>query len=159
MTVNKTLLNLLVETLKNKGLTMSTAESMTGGLVAKTITDIPGTSAIFDRGIVTYSNGSKISELDVDPDTIDTFGAISPETAREMVEGLRIHSMSDICISVTGNAGPFPAENKANGLYYIGFYYNGQTSVIEVHSTCKSRDSIRNDACNTMMQIIYDSIK
>ena len=154
MTINKELNEKAVSLLKKKKMTLSCAESMTGGMFAKIITDIPGTSAVFDRGLVTYSNAAKISELDVDPDTIDAFGAISAETAREMVEGLRIYSGCDVCIAVTGNAGPDPAEGKPVGLYYVGFYCNGQTCVLEFISRCRTRDSIRKDACNSMLELI-----
>ena len=159
MNNDKELVLKVVDLLKKKKMTLSCAESMTGGMFAKVITDIPGTSAIFDRGLVTYSNAAKISELDVDSETLDAFGAISAETAREMVEGLRIYSGCDVCIAVTGNAGPEPAEGKPVGLYYLGFYCNGETSVLEIRSRCKTRDTIRIDACNTMLDLIYEHIK
>ena len=159
MTENKELALKTVALLKKKKLTLSCAESMTGGMFSKIITDIPGTSAVFDRGLVTYSNSAKTSELDVDPDTIKAFGAISAETAREMVEGLRIYSGCDVCIAVTGNAGPDPAEGKPVGLYYLGLYCNGQTSVLEIKSRCKTRNTISTDACNTMLELIYEHIK
>ncbi len=159
MTNDKELAKKVVDILKKKKLTLSCAESMTGGMFAKVITDIPGTSAVFDRGLVTYSNAAKTSELDVDPETIEAFGAISAETAREMVEGLRIYSGCSVCIAVTGNAGPDPAEGKAVGLYYVGLYFNGNTSVAEIRSSCRTRDSIRKDACNVMLGMIYESIK
>ena len=159
MNNDKELAEKVVGILKKKKMTLSCAESMTGGMFAKVITDIPGTSKVFDRGLVTYSNGAKMSELDVDPDTLDVFGAISAEAAREMVEGLRIYSGCDVCIAVTGNAGPDPAEGKAVGLYYVGLYIKGQTSVSEIRSACKTRNTIRIDACNTMLRMIYDSLK
>ena len=159
MTTDKSLAKQVVETLKKKKLKLATAESMTGGMLAKIITDVPGASSVFDRGIVTYSNEAKMSELDVDPETLDAFGAISSETAREMVEGLRIYSGCDVCIAVTGNAGPDPAENKPKGLYYVGFYCKGETSILEIQSSCKTRNTIRIDACNLMLKLIYDSIK
>ena len=148
-----------VAKLKKKKLTLACAESMTGGMLAKLITDVPGASAVFDRSLVTYSNEAKTSELDVDPETIEAFGAISAQTAREMVEGLRIYSGCDICIAVTGNAGPEPAEGKAVGLYYVGFYCNGETIVTEIKSNCRTRDTIRTDACKVMLQMIFDAAK
>ena len=159
MTNDRKLAENAVNALKKKGWTISTAESMTGGMLAKVMTDVPGASSVFDRGIVTYSNAAKTSELDVDPETIEAFGAVSAETAREMVEGLRIYSGCDLCIAVTGNAGPQPVENKPAGLYYIGFYCRGETGVVEIVSSCKSRNTIRIDACNTMLKMIYDSAK
>ena len=159
MNNDKELVLKVVDLLKKKKMTLSCAESMTGGMLAKIITDVPGASSVFDRGIVTYSNEAKMSELDVDPETLDAFGAISSETAREMVEGLRIYSGCDVCIAVTGNAGPDPAENKPKGLYYVGFYCKGETSILEIQSSCKTRNTIRIDACNLMLKLIYDSIK
>ncbi len=158
MTIDKEISQKVIAVCKKKKIKIAAAESMTGGLFAKTLTDVPGASAVFDRSYITYSNEAKTSCIDVDPDTIKAFGAISAETAREMVEGVRIYSGCALCIAVTGNAGPDPAEGKPVGLYYIGFYYNGQTSVAEIKSSCKTRDGIRKDACAQMLKIIYEHI-
>ena len=104
-----------------KRLTMSTAESCTGGLIAGRMTDIPGISAVFERGIVTYSNRAKMEELGVSADTLERFGAVSPQTAEEMVRGLKRKTGSRVCISVTGIAGPDGGTaEKPVGLIYIG---------------------------------------
>ncbi len=84
----------------------ATAESCTGGLVAGAITDISGSSGWFDRGLVTYSNEAKIELLGVRPETLASFGAVSEETAREMVAGALERSRADIAVAVTGVAGP-----------------------------------------------------
>ncbi len=89
-----------------KGLTISAAESCTGGMFAAKLTEVPGISAVFDRSLVTYSNQAKMEELGVREETLNEFGAVSEETAREMAEGVRRVSGSDIGISVTGIAGP-----------------------------------------------------
>ncbi len=159
MTIDKELSQKVIAVCKKKKIKIAAAESMTGGLFAKTLTDVSGASAVFDRSYITYSNEAKSSCIDVDPDTLKAFGAISPETAREMVEGVRIYSGCDVCIAVTGNAGPNPAEDKPVGLYYLSFYYKGQTSVAEIRSSCKTRDSIRKEACNNMLKMIYDAVK
>lgn len=107
--------------LMERGLTISSAESCTGGLFAKTMTDIPGISAVFNRGIVTYSNQAKMEELGVKEETLDKYGAVSEETAIEMVKGLRRVTGSRVCVSVTGIAGPEGGTpEKPVGLVYIG---------------------------------------
>jgi len=103
---NEDLYQVVGRKLIDRGLTLACAESCTGGLFAKTMTDIPGISEVFDRGIVTYSNRAKMEELGVREETLQKFGAVSRETAEEMAEGLQKVSCCDICVSVTGVAGP-----------------------------------------------------
>ena len=88
------------------GLKLATAESCTGGMVAAAITDIAGSSAIFDRGFVTYSNAAKSDMLSVPPDLIKDFGAVSEEVAKAMAQGALKHSAADISLAITGIAGP-----------------------------------------------------
>ncbi|MCL5261119.1 MAG: CinA family protein [Gammaproteobacteria bacterium] len=94
------------ELLKHHNLMLATAESCTGGLVAATITDVPGSSHYFDRGFITYSNAAKIEMLGVRESTLETHGAVSVETAREMAEGVLGQSSAEVSLSVTGVAGP-----------------------------------------------------
>ncbi len=91
---------------RTKGLTVATAESCTGGLLAALITAIPGSSGVFERGFVTYSNAAKIECLGVSPRMLEDFGAVSAEAARAMAEGALAHSSADIALSITGIAGP-----------------------------------------------------
>lgn len=108
--------------LRKKKLTLSIAESCTGGLIASKITDIPGSSNYFFEGIVSYSNKAKIRILGVKESTIKKHGAVSKQTAIEMAEGVRKRSSSDIGISTTGIAGPAGAvKNKPVGLVWIGY--------------------------------------
>ena len=109
-----------VHALKASGLHVAVAESCTGGYVAKRLTDVSGASEVFECGVVTYSNRMKHHLLGVSQQTLDTFGAVSEETAREMAAGVRRLSGAEIGISVTGNAGPEPSEGKEVGLVYIG---------------------------------------
>ena len=88
--------------------------------MAKRLTDVSGASEVFECGVVTYSNRMKHQLLGVSQQTLDTFGAVSEETAREMAAGVRRLSGAEIGISVTGNAGPEPSEGKEVGLVYIG---------------------------------------
>lgn len=92
--------------LKKKGWKLALAESCTGGMAAQTVTAIPGSSAWFERGFVTYSNASKIEMLGVNPQTLEQYGAVSEQTAREMALGALKHSHADIAAAITGIAGP-----------------------------------------------------
>lgn len=95
-----------VETNVAAGRTVVLAESCTGGLVCGALTEIPGSSKMLERGFVTYSNASKMAELDVHSDVIDTFGAVSIATAWAMAQGALAHSMADVAVAITGIAGP-----------------------------------------------------
>lgn len=116
--------------LVEKNLTISTAESCTGGLVSSTLINYPGISSVFMEGSVTYSNESKISRLGVNPSTLKVHGAVSEETAKEMAEGIAKHLGTNVAISTTGIAGPDGgSHDKPVGLVYIGIYINGKTTV------------------------------
>jgi competence/damage-inducible protein CinA-like protein len=107
--------------LKDRGLTIAVAESCTGGLISSRITDISGSSAYFERAMVTYSNGAKVEQLGIDEELIIKYGAVSLEVARLMAEGIRSVSGTDIGLAVTGIMGPGGSmENKPVGLVYIG---------------------------------------
>lgn len=119
----------LVEKLKQKGLSISTAESCTAGLVSNKITAVPGASSVFEMGVVAYSDEIKINALGVDPQTIKTYGAISEQTAAQMAQNVINLTKSSIGVSVTGNAGPGASENKPVGLVYIGISDGKKTAV------------------------------
>ncbi len=111
---------LVVQELQKQGKKLATAESCTGGLLAKRITDVPGSSAVFDMGCVTYANEAKEMLLSVDHETLERYGAVSEETARSMAEGIVRRSGSDIGVGITGIAGPDGGtEEKPVGLIYI----------------------------------------
>ncbi len=110
----------IIEQLIQQGKTVATAESCTGGMIAAAITDVPGASAVFGCGAVTYSNEMKRKILGVKEETLNAHGAVSPETAREMAEGLKALSGADIAVAVTGIAGPGGgSEAKPVGLVYL----------------------------------------
>ena len=112
----------VVKKLKEKNLILATAESCTGGLIAKRITDVSGSSSVFECGIVSYSNRIKNEILGVRTETLEKYGAVSEECAREMVNGLLKVSGADIGVAVTGIAGPCSdGTNKPVGLVYIAF--------------------------------------
>lgn len=123
----------LVHTLLAKELTVATAESCTGGLVAQRITSVPGASSVFQWGVVTYSCETKRKLLGVSQKTLDSYGAVSPQTAMAMARRARVKSGADIGISVTGNAGPEPSEGKPVGLVYVGLDSENVTLAEELH--------------------------
>ena len=151
--------NVVVDKLRDKGLTLSAAESCTGGLFAKTITDIPGASDVFDRSIVTYSNRAKVQELGVSEETLEKYGAVSEQTAREMVIGIAEASGSDICVSVTGIAGPGGgSEEKPVGTIYAGLWVKGKTEVKKMMIRDTGRQFNRHRAMLTMLGMINKAL-
>ncbi|WP_414897635.1 CinA family protein [Rhodovulum sp. YEN HP10] len=102
------------------GLVIATAESCTGGMISAAITDVPGSSAVFDRGFVTYSNAAKQAMLGVLSETLEAHGAVSEEVAAEMASGALAHSAADLAVAVTGIAGPGGSEFKPEGRVCFG---------------------------------------
>ena len=120
----------LVQTLAEMGLTISTAESCTGGMVASTIIDVPGASDVYSEGFITYSDEAKTKYVHVKPETLEKYGAVSEQTAKEMVKGVAIGNNVDTAISITGIAGPDGGtEEKPVGLVYIGCYVNEKVTI------------------------------
>lgn len=153
------LAQVVADRLMEQGLTLSSAESCTGGMFASTMTDIPGISQCFDRGLVTYSNQAKLEELGVSAETLEKFGAVSEETALEMVEGLKRVSGSDVCISVTGIAGPGGgSEEKPVGLVYIGFSYGDKKICKKIQMRNVNRSWNRHYTLLCMLNVIYRNI-
>lgn len=138
--------------LRDKGLTLSSAEACTGGLFAARLTDLAGSSRFFDRSIVTYSNQAKLDHLGVKSETLEKHGAVSPETAIEMAEGLARASGSDVCISVTGIAGPNGGtEEKPVGTVFIAVVYEGKTHSFQAPTVNVDRSYNRNHSVLSML--------
>lgn len=132
------------ELLVNKNLTIATAESCTGGLLAGALINYPGISSVFMEGAITYSNEAKMQRLKVKKETLDKYGAVSEETAREMAEGIAKAANTDIGISVTGIAGPGGGtEEKPVGLVYLGLYIKGEVKAKKL-TLAGDRQKIRN---------------
>jgi len=130
----ETLEEVIIKLLKEKGLTLTTAESCTGGMIAARITDVAGASEVYKQGFVTYSNRAKRKLLDVKKNTLKEYGAVSEKTAREMAKNGVFVTGADVCIAVTGIAGPGGGtEEKPVGLVYISCCYNDKTVVEEYH--------------------------
>ena len=132
-THDKTLEDVVVELLVANKLTVSTVESLTGGLLAGRIINVPGVSDIYKAGFITYSNKAKRKLAGVSRKTIDKFGAVSEQTAREMSKGSANLYKADVVAAVTGNAGPDESEGKPVGLVYIGVNVAGKITVREYH--------------------------
>jgi len=149
----------VLEKCRARGVTLTTAESCTGGLIAATLTNIPGSSDVFDRGFVTYSNQAKSDMLGVDPDLIAQQGAVSELVARHMAHGALTHSGCDIAVAVTGVAGPGGgSEDKPVGCVHIVVAESQGTTQHEICAFGKlSRPEIRK---NTVLRafLILDRI-
>lgn len=131
---NQTLPEIVGKILKQRKKTISVAESCTGGLIGKRITEIPGSSAYFTGGMIVYSNQVKIEQLGVLPETLKNNGAVSSQTAEEMVRRVRNKFATDLAISVTGIAGPGGgSEVKPVGLVYIGLGDNRETDIYKLN--------------------------
>ena len=148
----------IVEKLIERGIVVATAESCTGGLISSTITDVPGSSAIFGYGMVTYSNEAKMKILGVKEDTLKQFGAVSKETAYEMAEGLKNVSSADVAVSVTGIAGPGGgSEEKPVGLVYMGIATN-EGIFTKKNLFNGDRDEIRKQTVHTALNLIAEKL-
>ena len=141
--------------LREKGLTLGTAESCTGGLIAKLITDLPGSSQVFNGGIVSYTNGVKAGVLGVSREMLEEFGAVSPQVAEAMARGAKAVLGCDIAVSATGVAGP-DSDDRGNpvGLVYLGLAYGDQCIVQEFHAGRGDRDRVRRMAAGTALDMV-----
>ncbi len=148
-TLDKVLEN-IVQLLDKRAEKISTAESCTGGLLSQLITSVSGASSVFEMGVCTYSNRMKMKLLHVPEDILDTFSAVSAETAEAMVRGLQRESGAELCISVTGIAGPTGGtEAKPIGTVYAGVLYRDKLCVedLRLWSVCPcNRQAIREAA-------------
>ena len=148
-------IQLLHKKLIQKKLTISVAESCTGGLLAHNLTKFANSSKYFQMGLTTYSNQAKIKILKVNKSIIGKYGAVSPETCKAMVKNLAMISKSKINISITGIAGPGGAsKNKPVGLVYIGVKKGNKILIKENRFKSKNRFSIQKVTVNATIKII-----
>lgn len=143
----KTLLRELAATLSDKGWKLATAESCTGGLIGGALTSVPGSSAWYLGGVVAYANEIKTALLGVPPETLLRHGAVSPQTARAMAQGVLERTGADVAVSVTGIAGPTGGTpRKPVGLVYIGVARKGRRAVARRFlSTAGTREGVRKE--------------
>ena len=145
----------VVKTLISKGKKLATAESCTGGLISKRITDVPGASAVFDCGVCSYANRIKMNILGVKEETLKKYGAVSAQRAAEMAQGAAKISGADIGVSTTGIAGPDGGTaEKPVGLVYIGIYTEGKKYAVKAFldkNGSAGRDKVRERASNVAL--------
>lgn len=150
----------LLPLLAARGLKIATAESCTGGLIAALLTEIPGSSAVVDRGFVTYSNEAKSEQIGVPTATISNYGAVSRETALAMAEGALARSRADVAIAVTGVAGPSGGSvEKPVGLVHLAVAAKGRATL---HRECRfgdiGRSTIRFETVRAALALVRTSL-
>lgn len=149
----------VAELLLENNLTIATAESCTGGMVASRLVSYPGISKSFKEGFITYSDEAKIKTLFVKNETLNKYGAVSEEVAKEMAEGACKATGADIGLSTTGIAGPDGAtEEKPVGLVFICVYYNGKFNTLKINAT-GARDTVRERASTSVFNLIREAIE
>ena len=149
----------LITAAKAAGITIATAESCTGGMIAAALTDIPGSSAVVDRGFVTYSNGAKREMLGIRQATLDAHGAVSEEIAQEMADGALARSDANLAVSVTGIAGPGGSEHKPEGRVCFGLAQDGHATFTEtVEFGALGRDRVRAATRDHALELLASAI-
>lgn len=149
----------VISALLDRGLTLATAESCTGGGIGHALTAVPGSSGAYLGGVISYTNGVKEKLLDVPHDMLETRGAVSPETARAMAQGVRAAIGADLAASATGLAGPDgDGSGKPVGLVYIGCANAADTLVREFHFL-GSRRQVREQAVCAALELLIERLR
>lgn len=144
---------------RDAGTMIATAESCTGGLISSAITDIPGSSDVFDRGFVTYTNEAKSEMLGVLEATLEAFGAVSEEVARQMAEGALAHSGASIAVSTTGIAGPGGSEHKPEGRVCFGLAQSGQDTIVQtIDFGALGRAQVRSASARHALDLLINAL-
>lgn len=155
MTPERTIARLLAR----RELTLATAESCTGGLIAHRITNVPGSSNYFERGFVTYSNRSKIESLGVESSLIENCGAVSSEVVRAMAVGAAEVSAADVSLAVSGIAGPISDQsNKPVGLVYIAVRPVDGPVIVEKHEFKGNRLQIKKQSADAALSLLIRTL-
>ena len=147
----------LLEVARAKGIVIATAESCTGGMVSAAITDIAGSSTIFDRGFVTYTNDAKIAMLGVSAETLNAFGAVSEEVADQMCRGALANSNANLAVSITGIAGPGGSDFKPEGRVCFGITIGTVTQTETVEFGALGRDKVRQAARDHALDLLLEA--
>ncbi|MEP6065680.1 MAG: CinA family protein [Paracoccaceae bacterium] len=143
---------------REHGVKISTAESCTGGMVMAALTDIAGSSAVVDRGFITYSNEAKQDMLDVRLETLETYGAVSEDVASEMASGALSHSLAQLAVSVTGIAGPGGSEFKPEGRVCFGIADTNGTRTVTKEFGALGRAQVRECAKDYALDLLQDAL-
>ncbi len=148
----------IISILTERGKSLSVAESFTGGGVVKELVSVPGASAVLYEGAVCYSERAKTARLGVKAETLSTFGAVSPQTAVEMAQGLIQTGACDFAVSTTGNAGPTPSGNAPVGMFYIGVATPSGVRVFQ-HRAAGDRQAITQEGIRFALAHLLEEIK
>lgn len=156
-TDNQSLEEVVAQQLIDKGVTLALAESCTGGLIGHLLTNVPGSSAFLNRGYVVYSNQAKMEDLGVSEATLERYGAVSEECAREMAEGARSRARTDLALAVTGIAGPGGGTDaKPVGLVYISLASAGDT-IVQRHLWKGTREQVKNRTALMALRLLWQA--
>ena len=148
----------LVKELDRAGWSVTSSESCTGGLISAALVSVPGASNVFSQGLITYSNQSKESLLGVRHETLEAFGAVSPQTAREMAFGSRVCYQSDFGIASTGVAGPDGgSKDRPVGTVYLSCSYEGNT-MVRHYIFSGDRNTVRAKATAAALELLLDCV-
>ncbi len=147
----------LLDLCRAKGLHIATAESCTGGMVAAALTDIAGSSDVFERGFVTYSNAAKVQILGVSPATLDAHGAVSEAVAAEMAAGALARSEADLTVAVTGIAGPGGSDHKPEGRVCFAIATGAGMQAETVDFGARGRAQVRRAATGHALALLTDA--
>ena len=149
----------VLDAAKAKGVMVASAESCTGGMVAAALTDVAGSSAVVERGFVTYTNAAKTEMLGVRAQTLADWGAVSEQVAREMAEGALMHSRADLAVSITGIAGPGGSDHKPEGRVCFGLAQKGQPTRTEtVEFGALGRGNVRASARDHALELLLAAL-
>ncbi|HDZ80282.1 MAG TPA: CinA family protein [Roseobacter sp.] len=148
----------LLDRAKACGVMIACAESCTGGMVAAALTQLPGSSALFDRGFVTYTNAAKIDMLGVSASTLAAFGAVSEQVAREMAQGALLRSQAQLTVSVTGIAGPGGSEHKPEGRVCFAIARGSEVVSETQEFGAPGRDIVRKAARDHALSLLLRAI-
>ena len=157
--MNTALAEEVVQLLKRSKMTVTTVESCTGGLISATLVDVAGASAVLNQAYVTYANEAKQSLVGVKAETLEAYGAVSEQTAREMAEGGAKAANADAVLAVTGIAGPDGGTaEKPVGLVYIGCHVNGNT-VVERNVFSGTRREVREQSVGAALALLKSQLQ
>ncbi len=149
----------VLDAAKTRAVMIATAESCTGGMIAAALTDVAGSSAVVERGFVTYSNAAKSELLGVRPETLDAHGAVSEPVAQEMAAGALARSRADLTVSVTGIAGPGGSEHKPEGRVCFGVAGLVDAKVETVDFGALGRGEVRRAARDHALRLLLNALR
>lgn len=153
-----TLARELIEKASSSNTMIAAAESCTGGMLTASLTDVPGSSTVVERGFVTYTNAAKMEMLGVSPDTLDAHGAVSEEVAGEMAKGALAASHAQIAVSITGIAGPGGSEHKPEGRVCFGLAQGLTVDTETIDFGARGRDQVRVAARDHALSLILSKL-